>query len=334
MNRHAYFRQQEKNELYHHGIKGQKWGIRRYQNPDGTLTPAGRARYGLNKIDDKDYSSYSLKKRSKMLGEEAKKIGRRINYNSGEIAQDLAAQREYEDKKKWSSNKDFKADVKKEALKYAKMIEANEDYDARDEQQEKSIKALTKKYPQAEELLSGLALHEHIGSLEDVKNIFSEHIETVEYNDGEMPIYISWLDHVLNNDFYYEPNDKDYEQEALLNIAANAEWEKELSNKYGQDAADYYTNSSNKKGSSNGKKIAGAIIGSALGAAAIGGIAYGAYKLSTDPDIKNAKEKEKEIKRKTEELPKETEEYVKKVKEQEDEFMDKINKMKKEAFKQ
>ena len=33
-------------ELYHHGILGQKWGIRRFQNPDGTLTPAGRERYG------------------------------------------------------------------------------------------------------------------------------------------------------------------------------------------------------------------------------------------------------------------------------------------------
>ena len=33
-------------ELYHHGIKGQKWGIRRYQNEDGTLTEAGKARYG------------------------------------------------------------------------------------------------------------------------------------------------------------------------------------------------------------------------------------------------------------------------------------------------
>ncbi len=32
-------------ELYHHGIKGQKWGVRRYQNPDGSLTPEGMERY-------------------------------------------------------------------------------------------------------------------------------------------------------------------------------------------------------------------------------------------------------------------------------------------------
>lgn len=32
-------------ELYHWGIKGQKWGVRRYQNKDGSLTPAGKKRY-------------------------------------------------------------------------------------------------------------------------------------------------------------------------------------------------------------------------------------------------------------------------------------------------
>lgn len=34
------------NELYHHGIKGQKWGVRRYVNSDGTLTLEGKQRYG------------------------------------------------------------------------------------------------------------------------------------------------------------------------------------------------------------------------------------------------------------------------------------------------
>ena len=32
-------------ELYHHGLKGQRWGIRRYRNEDGSLTDAGKRRY-------------------------------------------------------------------------------------------------------------------------------------------------------------------------------------------------------------------------------------------------------------------------------------------------
>lgn len=38
--------------LVHHGIKGQKWGVRRYQNEDGSLTAEGRKRYYYN--DDND----------------------------------------------------------------------------------------------------------------------------------------------------------------------------------------------------------------------------------------------------------------------------------------
>ena len=41
--------------LMHHGVLGQKWGIRRFQNADGTLTAQGRSRYGdkADKVEKK-----------------------------------------------------------------------------------------------------------------------------------------------------------------------------------------------------------------------------------------------------------------------------------------
>ena len=45
------------NFLEHHGIKGQKWGRRRYQNEDGSLTQEGRERYG---IDEREIKRYQL----------------------------------------------------------------------------------------------------------------------------------------------------------------------------------------------------------------------------------------------------------------------------------
>lgn len=43
--------------LEHHGILGQKWGIRRFQNPDGSLTPAGKKRYRTSSDSVYDISS-------------------------------------------------------------------------------------------------------------------------------------------------------------------------------------------------------------------------------------------------------------------------------------
>jgi len=54
----------ETNSLQHYGIKGQKWGLRRFQNQDGTLTADGKARYGVNKAGEalRDLHDKSVKK--------------------------------------------------------------------------------------------------------------------------------------------------------------------------------------------------------------------------------------------------------------------------------
>lgn len=63
-------------ELYHHGVKGQRWGIRRYQNKDGSLTPAGKKRYSDGKGEPKKTRYDKYYEKYKTLGYDDEKAAK------------------------------------------------------------------------------------------------------------------------------------------------------------------------------------------------------------------------------------------------------------------
>ena len=59
-------------ELYHYGVKGMKWGVRRYQNPDGTLTSAGKKKARQEYKED-NKKAFELGKEATVYGHAAAK---------------------------------------------------------------------------------------------------------------------------------------------------------------------------------------------------------------------------------------------------------------------
>lgn len=65
--------------LAHYGIKGMKWGVRRYQNKDGSYTAAGKRRRYNNSSDYEETRSLRKKNYRELSNEELKKLNKRMN---------------------------------------------------------------------------------------------------------------------------------------------------------------------------------------------------------------------------------------------------------------
>ena len=80
--------------LQHHGIKGQKWGVRRFQNTDGSLTAEGKKRYSVNDYQqaiDKTKTDGKIVNEAKTLNNTVKKLNdpaaeRRIRKSAAEMS--------------------------------------------------------------------------------------------------------------------------------------------------------------------------------------------------------------------------------------------------------
>ena len=77
------------NELIHYGVLGMKWGVRRFQNKDGTLTAAGKVRYSdhLTKKDNK----WIKKNTAKITAKARKKSERELMKYAKELMKDPKA---------------------------------------------------------------------------------------------------------------------------------------------------------------------------------------------------------------------------------------------------
>lgn len=69
-------------ELNHHGIKGMHWGVRRYQNKDGSLTPAGRKR-----LEQKD-TKWAHKNHDKIVSKARKDVSKELDRYADQLLSD------------------------------------------------------------------------------------------------------------------------------------------------------------------------------------------------------------------------------------------------------
>lgn len=127
--------------LAHHGIKGQKWGVRRFQNPDGTLTEEGKRRYldsttgeanhkKLVDASDREWNENGHGNKYKEITESQSKYIQQLHDSAAELSGVREANRkrqEAQDRKYYNWNP-------------FKIKQLNQEYDAAEKERQKASK--------------------------------------------------------------------------------------------------------------------------------------------------------------------------------------------------